>query len=163
LYPQDEEDSANVHENAGIDTRFVDNGRVVPDFERSQEVESRMISESPYATPPNIHEVSEFDTADSTELQSKDNEVISTANPKSALKRRLADVTSLGEVADSHSATPFFWHVPKVSQNTPVVIYSYKIFRLLYRSSIAHILRYIPHGLLRPGVLRSKISIGAWA
>ena len=125
MYPQDEEDSANVQENAGIDTSSVDSSRAVPDFEHSQEVESRMISESPYATPPNIHEVSEFDTTDSTELQSKESEVISTANPKSALKRRLADVTSLGEVADSHSATPFFWHVPKVSQSNPGELYAF--------------------------------------
>lgn len=109
---------------------------MVPDFERSQEVESRMIRESPYATPPNIHEASEFDTPDATELQSKDNEVNSAANPKSALKRRLADVTSLGEVADSHSATPFFWHVPKVSQSNLCVLFSHKMFLLLYRSSI---------------------------
>lgn len=113
FFPQDEEDDLEYSqaeptaEPMGLeDPEAVSEQQQDPVIQESaEEREARIIKDSPYA---GADEEPVIETKEMTIVQSN------TTDPKAALKRRLADVSSF-EFGSDKAATPFFWHVPKVS------------------------------------------------
>jgi hypothetical protein len=113
FFPQDEEDDLDAAEEVAIGppneeepTSEADSIEEQPATqESSEEREARIMKDSPYAGAD-----------EATPVESEESPVIQndSTDPKAALKRRLADVSSF-EFGSDKAATPFFWHVPKVS------------------------------------------------
>ena len=103
-----------VNEGSGDRTTEQEHGRQ----ETAEEREVRLMKDSPYDGSDNEHPAVE--SAESKET------LISTSDPKAALKRRLADVSSF-EFGGDKATTPFFWHVPKV-RNTNFSFVCHQLF-----------------------------------